>query len=298
MRDAPATKLSIIAGLDPAIHLLAKKMDPRVKPAGDGGRALKLVLSIACVLTFALPAAADKLDDIRARGRLLVGTSDTSPPFSSREDGKVVGYDVDLAGEVTKRLGLPMATVSILNSERIPALQQDRVDLVASGITRAENRRKDVGFSVAYLVSPHKVLIRKDRGVRTVAQLAGRELALVKGASVDAELKAAVPNLQIVYFQSYDACFEALRDREVDGFLADEVLLASFAQKSGAAQDFTFVPDYELPRTAGFAIKKDEPRFTQLVDRVLLDLEQSGQAQKIFDAWFAPAKRTFRIQPD
>jgi polar amino acid transport system substrate-binding protein len=259
---------------------------------------LRLTLATVAVLAMAEFAAADKLDEIKARGRLIVGTSDTSPPFSARENGKVVGYDVDLAGRVAKQLGLPMETLSLINADRIPALQQDRVDLVASGITRADNRRKDIGFSLAYLVSPHKVLIRRDRGITAVGQMAGRKLALVKSASVDAELKAAVPTLQIVFFDDYAACFNALRDRQVDGFLADEVLLASFAQKGGAPQDFTFIPDYELPRTAGFGIKKDEPRFTQFVDRVLLDLEKSGEAEKIFNAWFAPVKRPFRIQPD
>jgi polar amino acid transport system substrate-binding protein len=275
----------------------ARGIGPRLH-GDDRWSVTKFFGGLALLLAMTATAAADKLDDIRARGRLLVGTSDTSPPFSSRENGQVVGYDVDLAAEVAKRLALPMETISILNSQRIPALQQDRVDLVASGITRAANRRKDVAFSVAYLVSPHKVLIRKDRGINAVGQLAGRKLALVTGASVDADLKAAVPTLQIVHFPSYDACFTALRDRQVDGFLADEVLLASFAQKSGAAEDFTFIPDYELPRTAGFALKKDEPRFAQFVDRVLLDLEASGQAEKIFDRWFAPTKRPFRIQPD
>jgi polar amino acid transport system substrate-binding protein len=259
-------------------------------------QATKLILGAACLLALTHFAAADKLDDVKARGRLLVGTSDTSPPFSARENGKVVGYDVDLAARVAKSLALPMETISIVNADRIPALQQDRVDLVASGITRAENRKKDVGFSLAYLVSPHKVLIRRDGGIATVGQMAGRKLALVKTASVDAELKAAVPTMQIVFYEDYAACFNALRDSQVDGFLADEVLLASFAQKS--PQDFTFIPDYELPRTAGFAIKKDEPRFTQFVDQVLLDLEKSGEAGKIFDTWFAPAKRPFRIQPD
>jgi polar amino acid transport system substrate-binding protein len=260
--------------------------------------AAKLVLGVACLQALAGFAAADKLDEIRARGKLLVGVSDTSPPFSFREDNRVVGYDVDLAAEVAKRLALPMETVSILNSDRIPALQQDRVDLAASGMTRAANQLKDISFSLAYLVSPHKVLIRRDRGIRSAGQLSGRLLALVKGASVDAELRAAVPNLQIVFFQSYDECFNALRDREVDGFLADEVRLASFAQKSGAAQDFTFIPDYELPRTAGFGIKKNEPRFAQFVDQLLLDLEKSGGAERIFNAWFAPTRRPFRIQPD
>lgn len=258
----------------------------------------RLNLTAALLLVTLAPAAADKLDEIKARGRLIVGASDTSPPFSSRQNGHVVGYDVDLAARVAARLALPMETLSIINADRIPALQQDRVDLVASGITRADNRRGQMGFSVAYLVSPHKVLVRRDGGIADVAQMAGRKLALVKSASVDAELAAAVPSIQIVHFDDYAACFEALRERKVDGFLADEVLLVAFAQKSGAAGDFTFIPDYELPRTAGFGIKKDEPRFTQFVDRVLLDLEQSGEAQKIFDTWFAPAKRNFHIRPD
>jgi polar amino acid transport system substrate-binding protein len=265
---------------------------------GHLGDRSKLALSALLLLLGAAPAAADKLDEIKARGHLIVGTSDTSPPFSSRQNGKVVGYDVDLAARVAARLALPMETLAVVNADRIPALQQDRVDLVASGITRADNRRNEIGFSVAYLVSPHKVLIRRDSGIATVAQMSGRKLALVKSASVDAELKAAVPALQIVYFEDYAACFDALRDRKVDGFLADEVLLVSFAQKSDTPQDFTFIPDYELPRTAGFGIKKDETRFSQFVDRVLLDLEASGEAAKIFDAWFAPAKRPFRIQAD
>src|ERR1700730_3490681 len=173
----------------------------------------RLILGTAGLIALTQLALADKLDDVKSRGRLLVGTSDTSPPFSSRENGKVVGYDVDLAARVAKALGVPMEPISILNADRIPALQQDRVDLVASGITRAENRKKDVGFSLAYLVSPHKVLVRKDGGITTVGQMAGRKLALAKTASVDAALKAAVPTLQIVFFEDYAACFNALRDK-------------------------------------------------------------------------------------
>src|ERR1044071_3035555 len=243
-------------------------------------------------------ALADKLDEIKARVKLLVGNSETSPPFSSRENGKVVGYDIDLAAQVAKRLGVPMEFVSVINAERIPALQQNRIDLAASGMTRADNRRHLIGFSLAYLVSPHTVIIRKDSGITAVKQMAGKKLALVKGASVDAELKAAVPSMQIVHYDTYALCFDALRDCKVAGFLADEVLLWAYAQKSGAPQNYMMIPDYDLPRTAGFGIKKDEPRFTAFVDDVLLDLEKSGEAEKIFNAWFAPVKRPFTIKQD
>ena len=62
--------------------------------------------------------------------------------------------------------------------------------------------------------------------------------------------------------------------------------------------DFTLMGDYQLPRTAGFALKKNEPGFLDFVNGTLLKLEASGEAAKIFDAWFAPVPRTFHIQPD
>jgi polar amino acid transport system substrate-binding protein len=258
---------------------------------------LAVALALSSVLT--LPAAADKLDDIKARGKLLVGATESSPPFSYLDGAKgIVGYDVDLAAQVAQGLGVAVEKVPIINAERIPALQQDRVDLVAAGMTRSKGRARDIDFSYAYLDSPHKVLVRGDGGIVHIAQLGGRKLALVKSASVDAELKAAVPTMQIAFFDDYNAAFAALADKRVDGFLADKMLLLWFAQKSGHAGDFTLIDEYDLPRTAGFALKKNEPRLLDFVNRTLLKLEASGDAAKIYDVWFAPVPRTFRIQQD
>jgi polar amino acid transport system substrate-binding protein len=257
------------------------------------------VLAAAISLLLPLPALADKLDDIKARGELVIGVAEASPPFSFRGGEKgVVGYDVDLAAHVAKRLGVGLKKISIINAERIPSLQNDKVDLVAMGMTRSAGRARDIDFSLAYFVSPHKVLVRKDSGLTRIGQLADRTLALVRSASVDADLKAAVPSLQIVFLDDYRAAFDALRDRRVDSFLADELLLLSFAQRSGLPQDFALLDGYELPRTAGFGVKKNEPRFLEIVNRTLLDLESSGEAARIFAAWFAPLPRPFRIQPD
>ena len=222
-------------------------------------------------MLLAAPAAADKLDDIKARGKLLVGVTETSPPFSFRDDGKgIVGYDVDLADRVAQSLGVAGEKVLLINAERIAALQQDRVDLVAVGMTRSKSRAGDIDFSYAYLDSPHMILVRKDSGIGHVTQLAGRKLALVRSASVDADLLAAVPTMQIVLFDTYDAAFAALADKRADGFLADKMLVLWYAQKSGHAGEFTLIGDYELPRTAGFAMKKNEPRFLDFVNRTLL----------------------------
>src|SRR5262249_15957415 len=104
--------------------------------------------------------------------------------------------------------------------------------------------------------------------------------------------------LQIVFVDDYQAAFTALKERRVDSFLADELLLLSFAQHSGTPQDFSLIEGYTLPRTAGFGVKKSESRFMDAVNRTLLHLEASGGAARIFDTWFAPLRRPFQIKPD
>ncbi len=271
--------------------------------------------ALCIAISLLSPALADKLDDIRARGKLIAGVAEASPPFSFREtvsesdprgghvlraknDANIVGYDVDLSAAVANRLGVALEKVPIINAERIPSLRDDKVDLVAMGMTRSSGRARDIDFSVAYFVSPHKVLVRRDSGLAGIGALAGRTLALVRSASVDKDLMAAVPTLKIVYYDDYRAAFDALTERRVDSFLADELLLLSFAQKSSVPDDYALLAGYELPRTAGFGLKKDEPRFTDFVNRTLLDLEASGAAAKIFDTWFAPLPRPFVIKPD
>ena len=74
-------------------------------------------------LLLLLPASADKLDDIKARGALVIGVAEASPPFSFRDKDKgVVGYDVDLAAQVARRLGVGLKKISIINAERISSL--------------------------------------------------------------------------------------------------------------------------------------------------------------------------------
>ncbi len=257
-----------------------------------------MTLVVVALLWSHVPARADELDDIKARGTLVVGVAEASPPFSFRDGSGIVGYDVDLAAAVAKRLGVGLTKVPVINAERIPALRDGKVDLVASGMTRSPRRARDIDFSVAYFVSPHKILVRRDSGLAKIAQLAGRTLALVRSASVDKDLRAAVPTLKIVFFDDYRAAFTALREKRVDSFLADELLLLRFAQKSGAPDDFALIDDYTLPRTAGFGLRKNEPRFKDAVDRTLIALEASGAAARIFDTWFAPLRRPFRIQRD
>ena len=250
-------------------------------------------------------AVADRLDEVQERGKLIVGVSDTTPPFSFKKPGetRVIGYDVDVVHAVAKRLGMPVETVSVSSAERIPMLKTGKLDFVATSMTRSAERLKDIDFSAIYFVTPHAVIVRKSSGINSVHQLAGKKASSASTSTAGGNLKEAVPGVDIVYVRDYAVAFDMLKKGEVDAFPTDETVLRAIVQQDGHPDDYVFLPDFTKSRNVGFALKKDEPRFKNVINKALLDVEAAGEAAKIFDTWFGPQSpepmaRKFKIQAD
>ena len=174
----------------------------------------------AVLLTLSMPAIADRLDEVAARGKIVVGVSDTTPPFTFKRPGESehVGYDIDMVRAVAKRLRVAVETVSLSSAERIPMLQQGKLDFVATSMTRTPERLRDVDFSVIYFVTPHAVIVRKSSGITSVHQLAGRKASSASASTAGGNLKEVVPSVEIVYVRDYAVAFAALEDGSVDAF--------------------------------------------------------------------------------
>jgi len=261
--------------------------------------------ALTAVLVTTWPAAADRLDDVKARGKLIVGVSDTTPPFSFKKPGEstVVGYDLDIVHAVAKRLGATVETVSVSSAERIPMLKDGKLDFVATSMTRTPERLKEIDFSHIYFVTPHAVIVKKSSGISSVKQLAGKKAASASTSTAGGNLKEAVPDVEIVYVRDYAIAFDMLKEGKVDAFPTDESVLRAIVQQSGKPDEYLFLADFTKSRSVGFALKRDEPRFKDAINKALLDVEASGDAVKIFETWFGPKSpepmaRKFKIQAD
>jgi len=276
--------------------------------AAAAALAINLAVNLAANLSglsLVQPAAADRLDDVKARGKLLVGVSDTTPPFSFKKSGEstVVGYDLDVVHAVAKRLGVPVETVSVSSAERIPMLKDGKLDFVATSMTRTPERLKDIDFSFIYFVTPHAVIVRKSSGIASVHQLAGKKASSASTSTAGPNLKEVVPGVELVYVRDYELAFGLLKEGKVDAFPTDETVLRAIVQQDGRPEEYVFLSDFTKSRNVGFALKKEEPRFKDAINKALLDVETSGEAVKIFDAWFGPQSqepmvRRFKIQAD
>ena len=267
-------------------------------------RLAAVALAAAWCAGFAPAALADRLDEVKARGKLLVGVSDTTPPFAFKApDGSLTGYDLDLVRAVAKRLGVGLEMTPLSSAERIPLLQQGKLDFVATSMTRTPERLRDIDFSYIYFITPHAVIVKKSSGITSVKQLDGRKASSASTSTAGGNLKEAVPGVNLVYVRDYSIAFAALKDGGVDAFTTDETVLAAIVRADGSPNDYLFLPDFTKSRNVGFALKKDEPRFKAALNQALLDLEASGEAAKIWDTWFGPAtaqpiKRSFRINAE
>jgi len=193
------------------------------------------------------------------------------------------------------RSGVPLSS-----AERIPLLQQGKLDFVATSMTRTPERLREVDFSHIYFVTPHAVIVKKSSGITSVRQLSGRKASSASTSTAGGNLREAVPGVNLVYVRDYAIAFAALKDGSVDAFTTDQTVLAALVRQDAHPEDYLFLPDFTKSRNVGFAMKKDEPRMKAAINQALLDIEASGEAVKIWEAWFGPGteqpmKRTFRI---
>jgi polar amino acid transport system substrate-binding protein len=265
---------------------------------------LALLLSVACACAMpTAPAAADRLDEIKARGNLILGTCYMAPPYCFREPGQsnIRGYDLDIMARVAAHLGVGIELVLVESTDRIAFLEQGKLDLVATSMTRSPKRAREIDFSIPYFFASHGIVVKKASGMTFTRQLAGRKIAAVKGSTVDAAIEEAIPKVKIVQFGNFAQSFDALRDGRVDAFATDMLVLRAHVKAQNDAEQYDFIADFENRRAAGIAMKKGETGLRDAVNRALLGLEASGQAASIYDAWFGPKSehplpRTFRIQ--
>lgn len=270
-------------------------------------RAWLALALVASLFTATTAARADQLDDIKKKGELVVGVLGTDEPnsFVDPKTREIVGYEVDLALAIAKKLGVKPVFKQLAVAARIPELQQGRVDILAASLTHNQEREAQVDFSLTTFVTGQKVLVKAGSGIQDVAALAGKRVLTVKGGTQEPNIRKVVPNVEVVTFETTQQAFLALQQGKGVGYVNDEASLINDHAKLGAAKkDYVVLPTSISVEPLALGLKKGEKGLKALVDGVLRDLEKSGDAEKLFFKWYGPGtklqfdKRSFKIETD
>jgi len=268
------------------------------------------LMLVAVALTSSLAmgmAQADQLADIKKKGQIVFGVLGTDEPnsFIDPKSRQLVGYEIDIATAVAKKIGVKPVFKQLAVAARIPELQQGRVDVLAASLTHNKEREAQIDFALTHFLTGSKVMVRKAGGVTTLAQLAGKKVLTVRGGTQETNMKKAVPTANVVTFENNQQAFQALRQGKGVGYVNDEAsLLADHAKLGPAGKDFIILPPSIGVEPIALGLRKGEKGLKTVVDQALRELEANGAAENLFKKWYGPgtrpniAKREFTISTD
>src|SRR5690554_5954545 len=126
-------------------------------------------------------------------GKIVVGLDDNFPPMGFRDEkNQLVGFDIDLAREATKRLGIEVEFKAIDWSAKEAELQGKRVDVLWNGLTITEERKKNINFTKPYMANHQIIVVAANSPIQAKADLSGKVVGAQEGSSaVDAIKKEA-----------------------------------------------------------------------------------------------------------
>ena len=252
-------------------------------------------------------AHADQLADIKKKGQIVFGVLGTDEPnsFIDPKTRQLVGYEIDIATAVAKKIGVKPVFKQLAVSARIPELQQGHVDILAATLTHNKEREAQVDFALTHFVTGSKVMVRKNSGITALPQLAGKKVVTVRGGTQETNMKKAVPTANVVTFENTQQAFQALRQGKGAAYVNDESsLLADYGKLGPAAKDFVILPQSIGVEPIALGMRKGEAGLKTVVDQALRELEANGAAEDLFKKWYGPgtraniAKRTFKISTD
>jgi polar amino acid transport system substrate-binding protein len=257
----------------------------------------KTVLALLLVAFAAMPAlAADielaqksTLNEILKRGELRVGLDAGYMPFEMTDKkGDIVGFDVDMAKEMAKAMGVKLTIVNTDYDGIIPALMADKFDIIISGMTVTQERNLQINFADPYIVVGQAILLNKkhEGTVTSYKDLNDPKFTVVSriGTTGEQAAKRMIPKAQYKSFEKEsDGAMEVVNG-QADAFVYDLPFCVVFMAQQGGAnlvlldQVFTYEP-------LGFGVKKGDPDFLNWLDNFLAQIKNDGRFDRIYNKW-------------
>lgn len=223
-----------------------------------------------------------------AAPRIVVGLDDNFPPMGFRDEkNTLVGFDIDLAREATRRLGVEVEFKPIDWSAKEAELGGKRIDVLWNGLTITEERKANILFTRPYLENHQIVLVAAASPIAHKKDLAGKIVGVQDGSSaVDAVNKdAAGKSLKELkrYGDNVTALMDLVAGR-VDALVVDEVVGRYYAAKK--PDDYRILAENFGVEAYGVGMRKDDAELMGKIDQALADMKADGTAATISTRWF------------
>jgi len=242
----------------------------------------------------AFPTSGGYLDTIKQRGKLIVGVKYDQPGFGLNDpiSKKLEGFEISMAHEFAKGLfggEDKIEFIEAVSANRIPFLQEDKADIVIATFTINDQRKQQIDFSDAYYVAQQKLLVKKGSPIKSVADLAGKNVATVQGSTSEKNLADKAPQAKPLLFAKYSEAFVALENGQADAVTTDDVILSGLKLTASNPDNYQIVGDGFTNEPYGIGIKKGRPELLNYVNGTLSAMKTDGRWKTFYDKNVKPA---------
>ena len=221
---------------------------------------------------------------VSATKTLVVGTDITAPPFAFSEDGKYVGFDMDLWKEIADRLDLKYTVKAVGFDALIPGLQTKMFDVVINGVVIRDDRKKVVDFSIPYYVSGISILTKKESNITEMSDLTGKTVTLRIGTTPTIWLKDNVPGVKLKLFQTLDSSLLDVLAGGSDAAVYDTPILQYLSKKLGTDK-VKVTGNVSTGQNFGIVYQKGSD-LVEPVNNTLRTMKKDGTFDRLYQKWF------------
>ena len=233
-------------------------------------------------------AGDNSLQDVLAKKKFVLGLDDSFPPMGFRnEKNEIVGYDVDLAREVTKRLGVELVLQPIDWAAKEQELNTHQIDCIWNGFTITDERRKNILYTPPYLKNAQVIVVKGDSPVNTLKDLAGKIAGTQAGSSsveaIDAAADFKASLKDVVMYKDFLTALMDLDVGWIDAVVIDLVVANDNINRSG--KSFKILKETLEDEEFGIGFRLGDKALADKVWETLLAMAKDGTVAKIATQW-------------
>lgn len=251
------------------------------------------VLMLALMLAATCCAFAEgdaSLDAILEKGTFILGLDDSFPPMGFRdENNDIVGFDIDVAQEVANRLGVTFIAQPVDWNTKELELANGNIDCVWNGMSITPDRLESMTMSFAYLNNKMVFYTKKDAGIATLEDLAGKKVAIQNGSYAEELLGGDYAELadtfgEVLGFDEYLTALMDLQNGGCDAVLMD-LVVGDYRVSGMGADDLCAAIELE-DDLYGIGFRKGDDALCNKVMEVLVEMKKDGKLGEISTKWF------------
>jgi glutamate transport system substrate-binding protein len=230
---------------------------------------------------------------------IRIGTKFDQPLFGQQVlGGTLTGFDAEIGRIIAAALGIPTEKVQWVeapSAQREELIKQGKVDLVIATYTINDKRRQQVSFAGPYYVAGQALMVKSDNNTITgpdALRPTKARVCSVQGSTPAENIRNYIDPGQLVLFDVYSKCADALRTGQVDVVTTDNVVLLGFVSTSNGA--FKLTGNTFTKEPYGIGIRKGDTAFCTFINNTLTQAAASGAYAQ---AWMKTAGKVAKQVP-